>query len=98
MRIWLSQHPDAARLALRRLTATPVNGLLSLLAIGIALALPAGGQMLLANALHLSGTTSTVPQISIFMAANAERQASAWAAMPGSNRCCLSRARRPWRA
>lgn len=76
MKVWLSQHQDAARLALRRLAAAPVNSLLSLLAIGIALALPAGGQMLLANALHLSGTTSAVPQISIFMAANAERQAA----------------------
>lgn len=76
MRVWLSQHQDAARLALRRLAAAPVNSLLSLLAIGIALALPAGGQMLLANALHLSGATSAVPQISIFMAANAERQAA----------------------
>ena len=76
MRIWLSQHQDAARLALRRLAAAPVNSLLSLLAIGIALALPAGGQMLLANALQLSGTTSAVPQISVFMATNAERQAA----------------------
>ncbi|MDP3513486.1 MAG: permease-like cell division protein FtsX, partial [Sulfuritalea sp.] len=76
MRVWLSQHQDAARLALHRLAAAPVNGLLSLLAIGIALALPAGGQMLLANALHLSGTTSAVPQISVFMAANAERRAA----------------------
>ncbi|MDP2822387.1 MAG: permease-like cell division protein FtsX [Sulfuritalea sp.] len=76
MRAWLSHHQDAALLALRRLAAAPVNSLLSLLAIGIALTLPAGGQMLLANALHLSGTTSAVPQISIFMAANAERQAA----------------------
>lgn len=76
MRVWLSQHQDAVRLALRRMAAAPVNSLLSLLAIGIALALPAGGQMLLANALHLSGTTSAVPQISIFMAARAEHQAA----------------------
>ncbi|MDP1635428.1 MAG: ABC transporter permease, partial [Gallionellaceae bacterium] len=69
MRVWLAHHQDAARLALRRLAAAPINTLLSLLAIGIALALPAGGQMLLANAVHLAGTTSAVPQISIFMAA-----------------------------
>jgi cell division transport system permease protein len=76
MRIWLAQHQDAAVLALRRLAAFPVNSLLSLLAIGIALALPAGAQMLLANAQHLGGATSAVPQISIFMATNAERQAA----------------------
>jgi len=32
--------------------------------------------MLLANALHLTGMASALPQISIFMAANAERQAT----------------------
>ena len=76
MKIWLAQHREAALLALRRLAAAPVNSLLSLLAIGIALALPAGGQMLLANALHLAGTISAVPQISIFMAANADPRAT----------------------
>ncbi len=76
MKTWLVQHREAALLALRRLAAAPVNSLLSLLAIGIALALPAGGQMLLANAVHLAGTISAVPQISIFMAANAERRAT----------------------
>jgi cell division transport system permease protein len=73
MKTWLDHHRTAARLAMRRLTAAPVNSLLYLLAIGIALALPAGGQMLLANALNLAGTTSAAPQISIFMAASAER-------------------------
>jgi cell division transport system permease protein len=76
MKAWLSQHRDAASLAWRRLRSAPVNSLLSLLAIGIALALPAGGQMLVANALHLAGTTSAVPQISIFLAGNAERRAA----------------------
>lgn len=76
MKTWLAQHGDAARLAVRRLTAAPVNSLLSVLAIGVALALPAGGQMLLANAIHLAGTTSSVPRISIFMASGAERRAA----------------------
>jgi hypothetical protein len=43
-----------------RLAAPPVNSLLSLLAIGVALALPAGGQMLLSPTRHLAGTTSAV--------------------------------------
>lgn len=76
MKVWLTHHRKACLLALRRLVAAPVNSLLSLLAIGIALALPAGGEMLLANARQLAGTTSAAPQISIFMAANAERQAA----------------------
>lgn len=76
MKVWLAHHRDALLLALRRLGATPINSLLSLLAVGVALALPAGGQMLLANALHLAGTSSAVPQISIFMAGNAERRAA----------------------
>ena len=76
MKVWLDHHRQAGLLALRRLAGAPVNSLLSLLAIGIALALPAGGQMLLANALQLVRTASAAPQISIFMAANAERQAA----------------------
>ncbi len=73
MMVWLDQHRAAARLAMRRLSAAPLNSLLYLLAIGVALALPAGGQMLLANALSLAGTTSAAPQISIFMASGADR-------------------------
>ncbi|HEX8963210.1 MAG TPA: permease-like cell division protein FtsX [Rhodocyclaceae bacterium] len=74
--VWLHQHRDALLLALRRLTATPVNTLLSLLAIGIALALPAGGQMLLANVLHLASGTAPSPQISLFMSLDAPRAAT----------------------
>lgn len=73
MKVWLDHHLTAARLALRKLGAAPLNSLLYLLAIGIALALPAGGQMLLSSALSLAGTTSALPQITIFMAASAER-------------------------
>ncbi len=76
MKIWFAHHRNAALLALHRMAGSPVNSLLSLLAIGIALALPAGGQMLLANALHLAGTNSAVPQISIFMSGSAERRAA----------------------
>ncbi|MGE5466129.1 MAG: permease-like cell division protein FtsX [Ignavibacteria bacterium] len=73
---WLHQHRDALLLALRRLTATPLNTLLSLLAIGIALALPAGGQMLVANALRLAQGSAPAPQISLFMSLDAPRAAA----------------------
>lgn len=77
MRAWLTHHRDALMAALRRLLATPLNTLLSLLAIGIALALPAGGQMLLANALQLAAAnTAATPQISLFMALDAPREAA----------------------
>ncbi len=76
MNTWLARHQDAILLALRRLVAAPVNSLLSVLAIGVALALPAGGQMLLANALHLAGTTTVIPRISVFMSATADRRAA----------------------
>lgn len=74
MRAWLTHHRDALLAAVRRLLATPVNTLLSLLAIGIALALPAGGQMLLANALQLAAANAAAaPQISLFVAPDASR-------------------------
>ena len=73
MKAWLSHHQRSAALAWRRIATTPVNSLLSLLAIGIALALPAGGQMLLSAVRHLAGTASATPQISVFMAVNADR-------------------------
>ena len=76
MTAWLHQHRDALLLALRRLAATPVNTLLSLLAIGIALALPAGGQMLFANARQLAQNAAPAPQISLFMALDAPRAAA----------------------
>jgi cell division transport system permease protein len=77
MMTWLIQHGRAARLAVHRLAAAPLNSLLFLLAIGVALALPAGGQMLLANAQRLAGIASAAPQISVFMAANADRAMAA---------------------
>jgi cell division transport system permease protein len=76
MNIWLSQHWQAFVLALRRLAAAPVNTLLSLLAIGVALALPAGGQMLLGNALQLARDSTPTPQLSLFMEVGADRRAS----------------------
>jgi cell division transport system permease protein len=40
---WLAQHLAALRDALRRLAAAPLNSLLSLLVIGVALTLPTSG-------------------------------------------------------
>lgn len=74
MNAWLHQHGAALHLALRRLASAPVNTLLSLLAIGAALALPLGGLMVFSNAQQLVRTTNTLPQISVFMRLDAERK------------------------
>ncbi len=75
MSVWLNQHRDALGSALRRLMSAPLNTLLSLLAIGIALALPACGQMLMSNVLQLARTTTSSPQISVFMKLGTDRNA-----------------------
>ncbi|MCE1239883.1 MAG: permease-like cell division protein FtsX [Azonexaceae bacterium] len=77
MNRWLSQHRAAFGLALRRLGATPFNTLLSLLAIGIALTLPAFGYVALDNLRNLGGSASGVQQISVFMDVGASREAVA---------------------
>jgi cell division transport system permease protein len=73
--IWLHQNRDAMLLALRRLSVSPFNTLLSVLAIGIALALPAGGQMLLSNAMQLARNSAPTPQISLFLDLDADKRA-----------------------
>ncbi len=77
MNIWLNQHRDALGSALRRLLAAPLSTALSLLAIGIALALPACGQMLMDNVMQFARTTTSSPQISIFMKLDADHTAVA---------------------
>ena len=76
MRTWLHHHQLAAGSAIQRLMAAPLNTLLAVLAIGVALALPAGGQMLLANAAQLAHHATAKPQISIFLAVDAERSSA----------------------
>lgn len=74
MKGWLLHHRQAAEQALRRLAATPLNTLLGALVVGIALALPAGGEMLLANFQRLAQRIAATPQISVFMALDAARK------------------------
>lgn len=74
MKGWLLHHRQAAAQALRRLAATPLNTLLGALVLGIALALPAGGEMLLANFQRLAQRIAATPQISVFMALDATKK------------------------
>ena len=71
MSVGMTQHRAALVSAFRRLWATPLNTLLSLLAIGIALTLPAFGYVLLDNLRDLGRNTSGIQEVSIFMSLDA---------------------------
>jgi cell division transport system permease protein len=74
---WLRHHRDALLTALHRLQVAPLNALLAAIALGIVLALPATGEMLILNFMRLAGLVSTKPQISVFMAQDAPAAAVA---------------------
>ena len=67
MRVWFAQHRAALASAVRRLWSAPLNTLLSLLVIGIALTLPAFGYVVLDNLNEIGRNVSGVQQISLFM-------------------------------
>ena len=71
MSSWLRQHWQTFRLTLARLRGNPVATLLNVMVIGVALALPLGGYLLLQN---LGGVTREIagnPQVSLFLARDA---------------------------
>lgn len=71
---WLAQHRAALDSAVRRLWRAPLNTLLSLLVIGIALTLPGIGYVLLDNLRDLGRSASGVQQISAFTQLDAGRR------------------------
>ena len=71
---YLAQHLAALQGALRRLVAAPLNTILSLLVIGVALALPSAGWLIIDNLGAVTGSASGVQQISIFMAVDASKK------------------------
>lgn len=73
---WLRNQWQACRLALSRLATAPVNTLLSVLGIGIALALPAGGHLLLDHVAALGKGAAAAPQLTVFLSVEAERKAA----------------------
>jgi cell division transport system permease protein len=73
---WLRAHWNAIRLAGRRIVATPLNTALSVLGIGIALALPAGGQQLLSELASLTQGAAATPQLTLFLKVDGERKAT----------------------
>ena len=74
MNAWLAQHRAALAAAFQRLWATPLNTLLSLLVIGIALTLPGFGYIMLDNLRELGQSASGVQQISLFMSLDASKK------------------------
>jgi cell division transport system permease protein len=73
MRAWLRQHRRALTAALRKLAAQKSAGLLSASVIGIALALPTGGYVLLDGLRTITGRASLDPHISVFLRTDAKR-------------------------
>jgi len=71
MRAWLRQHRLALVAAARKWRAQRAAALLNALALGVALALPAGGYVLLEGLQGLSTRSAIDPQISVFMRTDA---------------------------
>lgn len=71
MNTYFALHLNALRDALRRLAAAPLGSVLSCLVIGIALALPCAGWVVLDNLRGITGSASGVQQISLFMTIDA---------------------------
>lgn len=77
MTSWFSQHLAGLQDAWRRLVASPLNTALSLLVIGISLALPAAGWLFIDNLRLAVGNTGSLQQVSVFLADDADAAAIA---------------------
>ncbi|MGP1676384.1 MAG: permease-like cell division protein FtsX [Burkholderiales bacterium] len=73
MSTWLRQHWQTLVLTLGRLGRNPVATLLNVTVIGIALALPLGGYMLLQNLGSVANQVRGNPQVSLFLARDADQ-------------------------
>ncbi len=71
MRAWLYQHRKAVAHAIGRLLAQPLGTVLSALVVGIALALPAGGFVLVDNVASLARGVTGSPEISVYLSLDA---------------------------
>ncbi|WP_371324351.1 permease-like cell division protein FtsX [Dechloromonas sp. ZY10] len=74
MNSWLAQHQAACGRAVRRLLAAPLNTLLSLLVIGIALTIPAFGYLVLDSLRQLGHGAAGAQQVSVFMQLDASKK------------------------
>ena len=74
IRAWLMQHGFVFFLTLKRLIATPVTSLLSVVVMGIALSLPTGIYVLMENLSSISGQTASSPQMSLFLKLDVKKE------------------------
>ena len=72
MNHWLRQHGLCFTGAIARLARTPLASLLNIGVIGVALALPLAFYLVLVNAQSLLREKSPVPQVSLFLALDAQ--------------------------
>ena len=73
MSTWLRQHWQTFGLTLGRLARNPLATLLNVMVIGVALALPLGGYMLLQNLGSVARQLTGNPQISLFLVRDADK-------------------------
>lgn len=73
MRTWLGHQAGAARRTLRSLAAAPLASAFNVIVVGIALALPVGLYVALANLQTAARAVSPEPRISVFLALDATR-------------------------
>ena len=73
MRVWLRQHRQAFAAAMRKVRAQGAAALFNSFAIGVALALPAGGYALLGDLQSLTRKVAHAPQISVYLRREATR-------------------------
>ena len=72
MKNWLRQHWRSLVVTLARLTRTPLASLLNIGVVGVALALPLAFYLILANLQGLAQDKAPTPQISLFLALDAQ--------------------------
>ena len=71
MKTWLRHQRDAFSRAMRRIGQAPLVSLVSVLVIGITLALPVGLYLIIGNLKGIAGRVNAEPQISVFLALDA---------------------------
>ncbi len=72
MKIWLRQHWRSLALTLARLARTPLASALNIGVVGVALALPLAFYVILVNLQSLARDKTPTPQISVFLALDAQ--------------------------
>lgn len=73
MKVWAAQQVRALRLTCGKLARTPLSTLFNVLVLGIAIALPSGLYLGLVNLQDAARASSPEPQLTVFLALNADR-------------------------